>query len=58
MGVVAFPFKPGSPLAQVNTFKAMLADTKDLLQQLSYKDSNSSLAAQAQIEAINEILAT
>lgn len=58
MGVVAFPSKPGSPIAQANTLRAMLEDTKDLLQRLTYKDDSSSLAAQAQIEAINEILAT
>lgn len=41
---------------KANTLKAMLEDTRDLFGTLSYADEASKTAAQAQVEAINEVL--
>jgi hypothetical protein len=39
-----------------NTFKAMLADTRDLLRGLNYATPEDKHAAELQIEAIDEVL--
>lgn len=39
-----------------NTFRAMLEDTRDLLESLEYATEEDHEAARAQIEAINQLL--
>ena len=56
MGVVAFKKPAGSPAAKSATYRAMLSDTVDLLRSMKYADDASRVAAEAQIEAIDEIL--
>lgn len=56
MSVVAFKQRTGSPVAKSATYRAMLSDTVDLLRSMKYADDASRVAAEAQIEAIDEIL--
>lgn len=58
MAVVAFPKKPVRTILSAATLRALLEDTKELLQLLRYADEESAQDALTQVEAIDQILAT